>query len=269
MPRVAKAFWMSWTLTSSFKTSNKGTVKTLPPEVYSKNTGWICTHLWYYSPTKWSSECCEGLDKNNNPWLSRDHSETRPCHGCQDETVPMQSIKVGLAPNAPDYFHRLIMTDLIFCYIFIDFWKQQSFQFEHNSLCHWFLAKPPKNSSGDLHRKLITPARNSVYETSVRTVCPAFRLILAVLNFSKLYRFVGCLLYIIHYDSIVLIYLNTLRLQAHMMGDVENFANREHQSDSFQVCGWPSSTIFAYNVCSSQATMDTKSRYVVRHIYIL
>lgn len=105
------------------------TVKTLPPEVYSKNTGWICTHLWYYSyiihQRSDHLNVAKVWIKNNNPWLSRDHSETRPCHGCQDETVPMQSIKVCLAPNAPDHFHRLIMTDLIFCYIFIDFSKKQ------------------------------------------------------------------------------------------------------------------------------------------------
>lgn len=116
-------------------------------------------------------------------------------------------------------------------------------------------------------------------ELCVRDLCSpslsSFQANLAVLNFCKLYRFVGCLLYIIQYDSIVLIYLNTLRLQPHMMGEVKkNIANREHQSDTFQVCGWPPSTIFqlmlcmfAYNICSSQATMDTKSRYVVRHIY--
>ena len=129
MPRVAKSILDVLNLDLQLQNIKCSTVKTLPPDVYSKNTGWICTHLWYYSyiihQRSDHLNVAKVWIKNNNPWLSRDHSETRPCHGCQDETVPMQSIKVCLAPNAPDHFHRLIMTDLIFCYIFIDFSKKQ------------------------------------------------------------------------------------------------------------------------------------------------
>lgn len=101
MPRVANAFWMSCTLTS---------VVSLIISIGSLILKHICSEQHH---VVCSQSCMKGIEVSPKclvmshqasslvicfPLRSATSEATQPVHWCQDETVPMQSIKVGLVP---------------------------------------------------------------------------------------------------------------------------------------------------------------------------